>query len=183
MNVNIAALRLCAAATNNIRVANVNMPEQNGGAVTIKRINNIVVNERLYDALVFSIPADICYLMEPQDWYKAYVHVGNEVIVQFPSLPYPDLNDPEAFIHGSRAARIDEPQVVMADQQLRHDVLNNGDRQWTTYCFTVAQNLDNRVVSPDQPNGRIVGRVIPEVRSGTTTVSDAKVQFMVAITN
>jgi len=184
---NVAALFQRAAASNNIRVANVEMPEQNGGIVTINIIKNVVVNDHLYDAYVFSINADARYLLQPQQWYKAFVHGRNEVIIQFPSMPYADLNDTEAFIRERRlAANIDDghysADAVLrnAEAVLRNAALDNQDRQWTTVCFQLPRDLDNNVFSPNMGNG-IEAHIIPEVQPGSTTSTRAKVDFIVAI--
>jgi len=135
---NVAALRLLAAASDNIRVANVEMPEQNGGTVIIKYLHNVVVNNQLRDAYVFEINADFRYLMDEHTvWFKAFVHGPNEVILQFPSLPYTDLFDATATLHGRRVVNIDDPHNIErdADTMLRHDVLANQEQQWTTVCF------------------------------------------------
>jgi len=182
MNVT-TALRHRAAATNNLRVANTDMPEQNGGSVIIKYLHNVVVNERLRNAYVFEINGDIRYVTDNHTvWYKGYFHAPNEVILQFPSLPYTDLFDPGAIIRGRRVANIDDPHDVDANAEamLRHALLANEDRQLTTVCFQLARDLDNNVFSPGQPDNRIEVRLIPDMQPNTTP-AHVKVYFTIAI--
>jgi len=179
--VDTAALRLRAAATSNLRVANLDMPEQNGGVVTIHSLKGLVVNDHLHDAYLFAVSGDVRYLMEHQEWYKAYVHGHNKVIIQFPSVPYTDFNDPEALARGRRVANIEEPRAVQAEVMLRHALQANQDRQLTTVCFQLPHNLDNGIFSPGQPDNRIHSGIIPEVQPGSTTATSAKIQFVIAI--
>jgi len=127
---NSVALRRRADTHNNIRVVNLDVPEQNGGVVLIKK-TDIIVNDHLHDRLHrayrLEINADARYAYHPQNWYRAFVHGNRDVIVQFPS-PFSGFN------------------------------LTNEERQLITICFVFPEDLDNTIFSPNAMENSIEPR-------------------------
>jgi len=179
-------LRLKAAAMNNIRVANTECPEQNGGSVTISTATEIPHAGRLRVAYCLSINGDIRYAMDKsRAWYRAYVHGPSEVLVHFPSQPYPDLYDPKSYERGRDVAKEtnkpDTPRYVQSEKLVRNGLLGATERLTTVYCFKFNEILDNTILSPNAVNNRIQVRVIPEINEAGTSTGRAKIFFPVVV--
>jgi len=180
------ALRLRAATSNMIRTANTDMPEQNGGVVTISTITEVPHGDFYRVAYCLSINADLRYTMdESKDWYRAYVYGTDQVLLLFPSQPYTDMHTHENYTRGRVIAKEDieedHARHLKSETTLRNGVLANADRQITVACFKFDQLLDNTVLSPDAVNNAIKVRIVPNVADDGTTNGRAKVFFMVAL--
>jgi len=183
-----SALRLKAAAQNNIRTANTDMPEQNGGLVTINTLTEIPYNGCLRVAFSLSMNADLRYAFdETKDWYRTYVHGLNEVLLLYPSQPYSELFAPENYERGRKHAgedkKDDHARHVQAEKLQRNAVLAAAERQCGVICFKFDRDiiLDNSILSPNSANNAISVRVVPEVFSDDTAGDNGKVFFTIIV--
>ena len=90
-----------------------------------------------------------------EGWHRAYSYGEDEVILQFPALPYSELKDPAGINRGRIHAGETNEQHSQADTVLRNALLADKERQLTTVCFKFPVRLDNEVFSRPSARNRI----------------------------
>jgi len=179
------ALRLRAATQNNIRVANTDYPEQNGGVVTVESLTEVpdLAGAHFRAGYALSFNADLRYCMDKdRTWYRAFVHGPSEVILQFPSMGFTPLFNSALLTNGRIAAKDSDARHVQSETLHRNALLADKERQVLTMVLQFPNDvLNNTVFSPNIADNRIKGKIIPEVGADNKVTERAKVCFRIAI--